>query len=71
MRITPAEITALILSIKVALLSVIVMFPPGLLVGWLLAKREFSRQNLPQYSRDVTIGAATCGEWVFTSYPLR
>ncbi len=41
MRITPAEITALILSIKVALLSVIVMFPPGLLVGWLLAKREF------------------------------
>ncbi len=41
MRITPAEITALILSIKIALLSVIVMFPPGLLVGWLLAKREF------------------------------
>ena len=41
MRITPAEVTALILSIKVALLSLIVMFPPGLLVGWLLAKREF------------------------------
>lgn len=41
MRITPAEITALILSIKVALLSLIVMFPPGLLVGWLLAKRDF------------------------------
>ena len=41
MRITPAEITALILSIKVALLSLVVMFPPGLLVGWLLAKREF------------------------------
>lgn len=41
MRITPAEVTALILSIKVALLSLIVMFPPGLLVGWLLAKRDF------------------------------
>jgi molybdate transport system permease protein len=41
MRITPAEITALILSVKVALLSLVVMFPPGLLVGWLLAKREF------------------------------
>lgn len=41
MRITPAEVTALVLSIKVALLSLIVMFPPGLLVGWLLAKREF------------------------------
>lgn len=41
MRITPAEVTALVLSIKVALLSLIVMFPPGLLVGWLLAKRQF------------------------------
>ena len=41
MRITSAEVTALILSIKVALLSLVVMFPPGLLVGWLLAKREF------------------------------
>ena len=41
MGITPAEVTALVLSIKVALLSLIVMFPPGLLVGWLLAKREF------------------------------
>ena len=41
MRITPAEITALILSIKTALLSLAVMFPPGLLIGWLLAKRAF------------------------------
>jgi molybdate transport system permease protein len=41
MRITPTEITALILSIKVALWSLVVMFPPGLLVGWLLAKRDF------------------------------
>ena len=46
MRITPAEITALILSIKVALLSLIVMFPPGLLVGWLLAKRDFTGKSL-------------------------
>lgn len=41
MRITPAEVTALVLSIKVAFLSLIVMFPPGLFVGWLLAKRDF------------------------------
>ncbi len=46
MRITPAEIDALILSIKVALLSLIVMFPPGLLVGWLLAKRDFTGKSL-------------------------
>ena len=41
MRITPAEVAALTLSIKVALLSLVIMFPPGLLVGWLLAKRTF------------------------------
>ena len=41
MRITASEITALTLSVKVAFLSLIVMFPPGLLVGWLLAKRKF------------------------------
>lgn len=46
MRIAAAEITALILSIKVALLSLIVMFPPGLLVGWLLAKRDFPGKSL-------------------------
>jgi molybdate transport system permease protein len=41
MRITAAEVAALSLSIKVALLSLIVTFPLGLLVGWLLAKRTF------------------------------
>jgi len=41
MRITAAEVAALSLSIKVALLSLIVTFPFGLLVGWLLAKRTF------------------------------
>ena len=41
MRITAAEVAALSLSIKVALLSLIMTFPFGLLVGWLLAKRTF------------------------------
>ena len=41
MRITPAEVTALILSIKTSILSLVVMFPPGLFVGWLLVKRSF------------------------------
>ena len=41
MKITPAEVTALSISIKVALLSLVIMFPPGLWVGWLLAKRTF------------------------------
>ena len=41
MRITPAEVAALVLSIKVALLSLVFTFPIGLFVGWLLAKRTF------------------------------
>ena len=41
MRISAGEVTALLISIKVAFLSLIVMFPPGLMIGWLLAKREF------------------------------
>lgn len=46
MRITPEEVTALLLSIKVALLSLVVMFPPGLLLGWLLAKRDFHGKSI-------------------------
>ncbi len=41
MRITHAEVAALSLSIKAALLSLVIMFPIGLSVGWLLAKRTF------------------------------
>ncbi len=46
MRITPAEVTALLLSLKVALISLIVTLPPGVLVGWLLAKRTFPGKSL-------------------------
>lgn len=46
MRITPAEITALILTFKVAILSLIVMFPPGLFIGWLLSKRDFPGKSI-------------------------
>lgn len=46
MRITPAEVAALSLSIKVALLSLVITFPLGLLVGWLLVKRSFPGKAL-------------------------
>ena len=46
MRITAAEVAALSLSIKVALLSLVITFPLGLLVGWLLAKRSFPGKTL-------------------------
>ena len=46
MKITPAEVAALSLSIKVALLSLVVMFPTGLLAGWLLAKHTFPGKTL-------------------------
>ncbi len=46
MRITTAEITALILTFKVAIFSLIVMFPPGLLIGWILSKRDFPGKSI-------------------------
>ena len=46
MKITPAEVAALSLSIKVAFLSLVIMFPPGLFAGWLLAKRTFPGKAL-------------------------
>ena len=70
MRITPAEITALILSVKVALLSRRCNVSSRTAGGMAPGKTGISRQNLPQYGRDVTVGATTCGKWVFTPYPL-
>ena len=46
MRITPEEVTALLLSIKVALFSLVLMFPLGLLIGWVLAKRDFPGKSI-------------------------
>ena len=46
MGITQTEVSALILSLKVSLLSLIIMFPPGLLVGWLLTKRRFPGKSI-------------------------
>ncbi len=39
--LTEAESNALLLSLRVALASVLLMLPPGIAVAWLLARREF------------------------------
>jgi len=41
MSLTDSEIAALILSIRSALFSLILILPPGLLIGWVLAKSSF------------------------------
>ena len=43
---TRAEVAALILSVKVAILSLIFILPPGLFVSWLLAKNSFRGKSL-------------------------
>ena len=43
---TRAEVAALILSVKVAFLSLIFILPPGLFVSWLLAKNSFRGKSL-------------------------
>lgn len=39
--LTPEESTALWLSLKISLWAVVVILPPGVLLGWLLARRQF------------------------------
>jgi len=43
---TDAEISALLLSLKVSLWAVAGMLPPGILLGWLLARRRFPGKPL-------------------------
>ena len=43
---TKAEVAALFLSVKVAILSLAFIFPPGLFVSWLLAKNSFRGKSL-------------------------
>lgn len=38
---TPDEVTAILLSVKVAFWATLVSLPPGILVAWLLARRRF------------------------------
>jgi molybdate transport system permease protein len=46
MTLTPEELSALTLSLKVSLWAVAVMLPPGILLGWLLARRRFPGKAL-------------------------
>ena len=39
--LTPLEIEALLLSLKVALWAVVVSLPVGVFIAWLLARRKF------------------------------
>lgn len=39
--LTAEEWTALVLSVKVSLWAVLAILPPGVLLGWLLARRQF------------------------------
>ena len=44
--LTAAEVSALVLSIKAASLSLLFILPPGLLIGWILAKLSFPGKSL-------------------------
>ena len=44
--LTTAEVDALVLSLKTASLSLMFILPPGLLIGWVLAKGSFPGKSL-------------------------
>ncbi len=41
MELTPEELSALSLSVKVSGWCILTLLPPGIVLGWLLAKRQF------------------------------
>ena len=43
---TPQELTAIGLSLKVALVAALASLPPGIACGWLLARRRFPGKAL-------------------------
>jgi molybdate transport system permease protein len=46
MSLTPLEIEALALSLRVAALAVVLSLPPGVALAWVLARREFIGKSL-------------------------
>lgn len=44
--LTPEEWSALLLSLKVSFWSVVAILPPGVLLGWLLARRQFPGKSV-------------------------
>lgn len=44
--LTPAELSALLLSLQVSLWAVAGMLPPGILLAWLLARRRFRGKSI-------------------------
>ncbi len=60
---TPEEISALILSFKVALLCAVISAPPAIFLGWLFARKDFKGKTLldalvhiPMVLPPVTVG---------------
>lgn len=45
-RLTPQELTAVGLSLQVAALAVVLLFPIALAIAWLLARRDFAGKTL-------------------------
>jgi len=45
-RLSPAEVTALFLSLKVSIWCVIITLPGGIFFGWLLARKNFKGKSL-------------------------
>ncbi len=85
--ITPAEATAILLSIKVAVLSTVIAFPITLCIGWLLARKDFVGKSLaegilhlPLVMPPVTTGyllmlffgtRGLVGGWLFETFGIR
>lgn len=55
MGLSPAEWTAVALSVRVALVAVLISLPFGIALGWLLARREFRGKWLVETAVNLTL----------------
>ena len=59
---TSAELTAIVLSLKVATLAALASLPLGIATGWLLARKRFFGKALGEFGATITFVSAIPGE---------
>ena len=66
MTMLAIDVTAVRLSLQVALTAVLVSLPSAIAFGYLLAKHRFRGKFILQISL-ISPGPSSCGDWIFSA----
>ena len=69
--ISPPEWTAILLSLRVAIIATLVATPIGIAVAWLLARRDFWGKSVARCAGASAAGAAACRHRLSAAADLR